>query len=168
VKRHRIVSLAIGLMTAGSGLASWSPLAAASDEIYNFGSNLCLQPVNGSTNQGAAIVQEPCNGGLAQQWNAVALGNNVFHYLNVLSGLCLDARGGAVNHTPIQQWTCNGISNERWQPGDVPSDYIPPLISRVSGTDGYCLDIPGDQHIAGLAMQIYRCNGTEAQEWWTP
>jgi hypothetical protein len=42
------------------------------------------------------------------------------------------------------------------------------LFSRVSGTSSYCLDIPGGQQVAGLAMQIYRCNGTEAQQWWIP
>lgn len=69
-------------------------------EIFNFGSNQCLQPVNGSTDQGAAIVQEPCNGGAAQQWMEISVGNNIFHYKNVLSGLCLDARGRPKNGTP--------------------------------------------------------------------
>jgi len=84
------------------------------------------------------------------------------------SGLCLDARGRAVNGTPVQQWTCNSISNENWEPGEDISDVIPPLISRVSGTSSHCLDMPGGRQVAGLAMQIYRCNGTAAQEWWTP
>lgn len=137
-------------------------------QISNFGSNLCLQPVNGSTAQGAPIVQQPCNGSVAQQWTAVHLSGTVFHYVNNLSGLCLDARGGAANHTPVQQWTCNKISNENWDPGEYVSDDVPPLYSRVSGTRSYCLDVPGGQQIAGLAMQIYRCNGTIAQIWWTP
>jgi hypothetical protein len=144
-------------------------VADGQDQIYNLWTNQCLQPVNGSTSQGVAIVQEPCNNSPAQNWIAVSVGNNIFHYQNVLSGLCLDARGSAENGTPIQQWTCNNISNENWQPGDAPSsDDIPPLISRVSGTSGYCLDIPGGQSTNGLAMQIYQCNGTEAQQWFIP
>jgi hypothetical protein len=141
---------------------------AAAGELYSFWSNQCLQPVDGSTEQGAAIVQEPCNGGAAQQWTAVRVSGNHFHYVNLLSGFCLDARGRAVNRTPVQQWTCNNISNENWDPGEDIGDVIPPLISRVSGTRSHCLDMPGGQRIAGLAMQIYRCNGTAAQEWWTP
>ena len=171
MKRHRIVSIVIGLAAAVAGAsASVSPAAAASTpgDIYNFLSNQCLQPVNGSIVQGAAIVQEPCHGGAAQQWVNVPTSGNIFHYQNVLSGLCLDARGGAANHTPVQQWTCNSISNENWEPGEDLSDYIPPLYSRVSGTSSYCLDIPGGQPTVGLAMQIYRCNGTEAQQWWLP
>jgi hypothetical protein len=170
VKRHRIVSLVVGLTTAIAGVSASGSLAAAAntDEIYNFSSDQCLQPINGSLGQGVAIVQEPCNGGAAQQWTEVSVGSNIFHYVNVLSGLCLDARGGAVNGTPVQQWPCNSISNEKWQPGEYVSDDIPPLISRVSGTSSYCLDIPGGQRIVGLAMQIYRCNGTLAQQWWFP
>jgi hypothetical protein len=140
--------------------------AAGSKEIYNFLTNQCLQPVNGSTAQGAAIVQEPCNGSSAQEWVEISVGDNIFHYANVLSGFCLDARGSAANGTPVQQWTCNRISNENWQPGEYVSDDIPPLMSRVSGTSTHCLDIPGGQKTPGLAMQIYGCNGTEAQLWW--
>jgi len=147
--------------------ASASPATASTPyEIATFEGNQCLQPVNGSTKRGAAIVQETCNGSVAQQWTEVSVGNNSFHYVNGLSGLCLDARGRPVNHTPIQQWTCNKISNENWQPGDDSDDTIPPLISRVSGTNSFCLDVPGAQFTAGLAVQIYRCNGTVAQDWW--
>lgn len=116
---------------------------------------------------GRGIVQEPCNGGAAQQWMEISVGNNIFHYKNVLSGLCLDARGRPKNGTPVQQWTCNRISNKSWQPGEYMPDYVPPLISRVSGTNNYCLDIPGAHQPPGLAMQIYRRNGTgEGQQWW--
>jgi ricin-type beta-trefoil lectin protein len=171
VKRGRIVSVVIGLTAALASVPASASLAAAAStpgDIYNFMTNQCLQPVNGSTAQGAAIVQEPCTMGAAQQWVSVPAGGDVVHYQNVLTGLCLDARGGAANHTPVQQWTCNGISNENWQPGDDGDDEIPPLTSRVSGTSSYCLDIPGGQATVGLAMQLYRCNGTEAQQWWLP
>jgi Ricin-type beta-trefoil lectin domain-like len=171
VKRRRIASVVIGLAAAVASVPASASLAAASSppgDIYNFLSNQCLQPVDGSTVQGAAIVQEPCDEGAAQQWLSVPEGGSIVHYQNVLSGLCLDARGGAANHTPVQQWTCNSISNENWEPGADLDDYIPPLYSRVSGTSSYCLDIPGGQQTAGLAMQIYRCNGTEAQQWWLP
>jgi Ricin-type beta-trefoil lectin domain-like len=142
--------------------------STGSCRIYSYLSNKCLQPINGSTVRGAEIVQEACNGGAAQQWTKVRVSGNIFHFVNSLSGLCLDARGRAINGTPVQQWPCNKISNENWEPGEYFTDYVPPLISRVSGTRTHCLDIPGGQTIAGLAMQIYRCNGTAAQEWDTP
>ena len=167
VKRHRIVSLVVGLQSLSPafrylrGSQRRTPTRSTT-----FFSNQCLQPIN-DTGQGAAIVQEPCNGGAAQQWTEVSVGSNVFHYVNVLSGLCLDARGGAVNGTPVQQWSCNSISNEKWQPGEDVSDEIPPLISRVSGKQLLPRHTRGSGS-AGLAMQIYRCNGTLAQQWWFP
>jgi Ricin-type beta-trefoil lectin domain len=136
--------------------------------IQSLASNLCLQPVNESTAQGAAIVQKPCNKSAAQQWTSVPVSGNVYHYVNSLSGLCLDARGRAANHTPVQQWTCNKISNENWESPEADSDTIPPLFSRVSGTRSHCLDVPGGQNTAGLAIQIYICNGTLAQIWFVP
>lgn len=172
---HRLVRLSSAVAIATTaGLAVPSP-ARADDAmpIYSNLSNQCLQPVDGSTEQGAAIVQQPCEGGEGatppiQNWTRIRVGVNIFHFQNGLSGLCLDARGGAVNGTPVQQWTCNSISNENWEIGWLPDTMhgeVPPLISRVSGTSSHCLDMPGAQPTAGLAMQIYICNGTVAQMW---
>jgi len=116
--------------------------------------------------QGTAIVQQPCKASGAQQWIYVSLGSAGFQFQNSLTGLCLDARGGAANHTPVQQWTCNGISNEKWQTS-VPANGTTgaPVQSEVAGSSGYCLDIPGGQQTVGLAMQIYICNQTVSQMW---
>jgi len=176
MKRLRNALFALGLAAVVSGVSGAATVAHASIsgplvtyvslEIMNFGSGQCLQPVGESTAAGAAIVQEPCNGRLAQTWYQDPPGGTIGHYWNANSGLCLDTRGGAANGTPVQQWACNSISNENWEYPEVPSDSVPPLISRVSGTRTYCLDVPGAQHTPGLAMQIYRCNGSEAQLWW--
>jgi hypothetical protein len=63
-------------------------------------------------------------------------------------------------------WTCNQITNENCQPL-VPSkgNNAAPVISRVSGSNSYCLDIPDGHSVLGLAMQIYRCNQTLSQMW---
>jgi len=68
-----------------------------------------------------------------------------------------------LNRTPVQQWTCNNISNENWEVDGAA--YTVNLKSRVSGTNKYCLDVPGGQTTAELAMQIYICNGTASQLW---
>jgi hypothetical protein len=133
--------------------------------IYNSHTNMCLQPVNGSAALGAAIVQTPCNFGGIQEWLYITVGGGSFHYQNAVTGLCLDARGGATNGTPVQQWTCDQISNENWEPEVSTVGGGAPLISRVSGSNSYCLDIPGGQQTTGLAMQIYSCNGTVSQTW---
>jgi hypothetical protein len=165
-------SYQLRVKSAVARIAASASIAAQSrpEEIHSFSGNLCLQPVNESTAQGAAVVQEPCNGGAAQKWTPIHVSGNIIHYVNGLSGLCLDARGRAVNGTPVQLWTCNWISNENWERGEINelNEPLPTLISRVSGTRSHCLDMPRGQMVAGLAMQIYRCNGTPAQVWWTP
>ena len=47
------------------------------------------------------------------------------------------------------------------------------IVKLVSVESGKCLQpVNGSllqgQPTVGLAMQIYRCNGTEAQQWWIP
>jgi len=139
-------------------------------EFYNSYTNMCLQPIDQSTEAGKEVVQEPCepdtsSGRAAQEWIYYPPGNDG-RFMNALSGLCLDARGGAKDKTPVQQWPCNWISNEKWESSQLnPTGGGAAVISRVSGTKSYCLDVPGGQKTAGLALQIYLCNGTAAQTW---
>jgi Ricin-type beta-trefoil lectin domain len=135
--------------------------------IYNSRSEKCLQPLNESTAQGAPIVLMPCDQRPAQQWKRL-LNGGALHYVNQLSGMCLDAHGSAANGTPVQQWTCNMITNENWRYLQDAGDTQPKVVSWVSNTNIYCLDIPGGQTTSGLAVQIYTCNGTPAQHWYTP
>ncbi len=133
--------------------------------IQNGGSGLCLQPANGSFAQGEAIVQVDCDKTTTlQRWEAINFSSDlrVFQLRNVATQFCLDAQGGATNHTPVVQWTCNSISNEKWDAGP---DFIA-LRSRVSGTSSHCLDVPAASLEVGVAMQLYRCtNNNYAQIW---
>ncbi|HEX3943321.1 MAG TPA: RICIN domain-containing protein [Rhizomicrobium sp.] len=151
----------VALMLTGKPAAAEIPLV-----FYNGHTKMCLEPQNESAAQGIPVVQMPCKASGAQQWLFFSAASGTMQFQNAQTGLCLDARGGPTNHTPVQQWPCNGISNERWQlfapaPGSVDA----PLESRVSGSSGYCLDIPGGQVTAGLPMQIYGCNQTVSQLW---
>ena len=84
------------------------------------------------------------------------------HLVNRSSNLCLDARGGATNGTPIQQWTCDWISNENWSFG-ITNNL---LSSGVSNTFSHCVATPGVQD--GLAMELRFCDGDPAQLWNRP
>jgi len=164
MQNHRLVTLLFpAAITTAAGLAA-SSLAQAEDPIVKLVSvqnGKCLQPVNGSFNQGDAIVQETCNGSMAQQWTVTGSGTRV-HLVNRSSHLCLDARGRATNGTPIQQWTCNRISNENWNFG-ITNNL---LSSGVSNTFSHCVATPGSQD--GLAMELRFCNGNAAQLWNRP
>ncbi len=169
------VALLLGVLTAVSLTVASPANADTSGPLRNAGTRKCLTPVSAS--QGAAVVQRPCDidrGVInrAQEWDAVCKDSScsVFHMVNHESLLCLDARGGATNGTPIQVWSCNAISNENWDYGATSgqSDRDNPnfvLRSRVSGTSSQCLDVPGSQATDGLAMHLWGCNGTAAQLW---
>jgi hypothetical protein len=170
MSRSRITRiLAAGVLVAGISLAVASPASADASNfiIQNQGNGKCLQPEGASLDLGVAIVQQSCNGQPEQTWSRLVNGDGTFQYRNRLTTLCLDARGGATNGTPIQQWTCNTISNEKWAPSNVFIPAITTLTSRVSGTSTHCLDNPQQGTADGTAMQLWRCNGTDAQSWFT-
>ncbi len=159
--RRPVTLFSAAAITSAAGLAGASP-ARAEDQIVKLVSvenGKCLQPVNGSPNQGDAIVQQSCNGSVAQQWTVTSVSSTKVHLVNRSSHLCLNARGGATNGTPIQQWTCNRITNENWKFGIINNL----LSSGISNTFSHCVATPGNQD--GLAMELRFCNGNSAQLW---
>jgi Ricin-type beta-trefoil lectin domain len=126
-------------------------------------SGKCLQPLNGSSERGVAIVQATCNGSLAQQWtSAPADPSSGMTFTNGASGMCLDARGKSAAGTPIQQWPCapgEGISNQFWNYGAKGNE----LVSEVRpNPNSYCL-APGNDD--GNPMVLQPCDGNSPQLW---
>lgn len=170
---HRSLGILVGAVLLGftlvAGGTSASALGSGFTAIRNVGSNMCLEPEGQSTAEFARIVQQPCvtTGleGFAQGWESIRVGTNHFRFKNQLSGFCFDAFDGAFNGARLLQGTCVPISNEEFNTGrSLPA--VTKIESRVHFTDtGYCVDVPGNQAVPGLAMQIYRCNGTPAQVW---
>jgi hypothetical protein len=158
-----LMAVASTAVTLGTG----APAHAANGfswPIRNDGTGKCLEPAGRSMVEGAPIVQQPCDGSLAQDWGFVSLGGNAYRLLNHLTGFCIEATGNAVNGTSVVQWVCATVSNDTWDTGRPPPDSFR-LTSRVSGTSSHCLDVPGGQAVDGLAMQLYACNNTAAQRW---
>jgi hypothetical protein len=165
MQNYRLVRMLFVIAMATTAGLVVAPRSQAEDPIVKLvsGENgKCLQPVNGSLVQGAAIVQETCNGSVAQQWTVTSVSSTKVHLVNRSSHLCLDARGKAVNGTPIQQWTCNKISNENWSFGLTNNL----LSSGISNTFSHCVATPGDQD--GLAMELRFCSNIPAQIWTRP
>lgn len=161
---HFVVG-SIAAVGVSAGLVA-APAARAEDAIVKLvsvQSGKCLQPVNASPNRGDAVVQETCNGSVAQQWTDVVVSSSAHHLVNRSSNLCLDARGTASNGTPIQQWPCNQISNELWSFG-LGDNILSSGIS--SGRWTHCVATPGEQD--GLAMELRACDGDSSQLWDRP
>ena len=165
MRNHRRNMLSLTITIAAAAVLAVAAPARAEDAIVKLMSaanGKCLQPVNGSRNQGDAIVQATCNGSTAQQWTIHLVSSTKVHLINRASGLCLDARGKAVNGTPIQQWTCNGITNENWSFG-ITNNL---LSSGISNTFSHCIATPGNQD--GLAMELRSCSSASSQHWTRP
>jgi hypothetical protein len=174
----KIKTIIIGLVAAGgfataSGLAVPAISQAEIVQLQNNASGKCLQPASGSGLQGTPIVQETCNGSLAQQWtkgsSKASHGSDKKgeHYQNRSSQLCLDALGKAEEGTPIAQWTCNGITNENWMFGNGNTASHDLLASRISGADPgtFCITAPGTP--SGVTMQLSACDNNEASEYFS-
>jgi hypothetical protein len=162
MRHHRILILLFAAVLVSATVLAFTSAARAEDAIVKLVSaenGKCLQPINGSLNQGDAIIQQPCNGSVAQQWTVKSVSSTKVHLVNRASHFCLDARGKAVNGTPIQQWTCNQISNENWSFGLANNI----LSSGISNTFSHCVAAPGSQD--GLAMELRFCINTPAQQW---
>jgi hypothetical protein len=166
--RRGLVALALaGIVTAVVGLVGAAPAMASSGSVFNpirnYPTNNCIQPQGGSTAQGAPIVQEPCNGSEEQNWEFRPLGGNTYHFINQRSGMCLDARGfGPSNGLAVDQWTCNSNSNENWQ-SNLPLPDAVFLRSLIARTHSHCLDVPDNSTAPDVALQLWTCNGTNAQ-----
>ena len=173
--RSRTVGLLLAAATAAGLTAAAALPASASTSpagyyqiLVHVGTSapvMCLQPADPAGGAGTAVVQQPCAGVQAQNWAPLTVSGTSYRFLNQASGLCMDVAGGAASGTPVDQWPCNSISNERWSwPHSFP-DGLWPIRSQVAGSSSYCLDVPGASTQAGLGVQIYTCNGTPAQAW---
>ncbi len=138
----------------------------------------CLQPANGSSKAGEWIVLEPCNGSPAQYWALQRHhpGNGIltkvwYYVINQSDKLCLDARGNADNGTPIQQWPCSGISDEKWNPTDcngptcsLASEIYNSAVPEDRKTGTHCLSTQatGD----GVPMVLMACDKSVTSQRW--
>jgi hypothetical protein len=162
-----------GLLAASAmslGLTAAVALPANATSYFRFEGNgygECLQPSGGAGGNGVAIVQEPCDGSEAQNWAPISIGGTSYRFLNQATGECLDARGAAVAGVPVEQWTCNTISNEKWSfPVSMPSNFGYPVTSEVSGSSSFCLDGTGTSASPGLQMRIETCGQDGFGELW--
>lgn len=77
-------------------------------------SGKCLSVNGGSTDDGAAVVQNACGTDLSQQWKLQATGT-AYNVIGQGSGKCLDvADKSTANGAALIQWACNGGSNQTW------------------------------------------------------
>ncbi|SIR59468.1 glycosyl hydrolase family 18 protein [Micromonospora avicenniae] len=73
-----------------------------------------------------------------------------------IGGKCVDvAAAGTANGTPIQLYTCNGTTAQRWTVGG----------DGTLRALGKCADVTSAGTANGTKIQLWDCNGTGAQVW---
>jgi Ricin-type beta-trefoil lectin domain-like len=94
--------------------------------------------------------------------NWQGLGNGVYKIVNLNSGLALDAVGqNTTNGTPIDQWSYNAGSNQKWTVTSLGSGEY-----KITGVQSSrVLDVNGQSTANGAAVQLYDSNGGGNQEW---
>ena len=170
-----------GLLAAAmiaSGLTAAAAPARASSPYWQirtfYGVSALEECVQGDLGGplGSTVTQHYCDPTFTatdQLWQPISLGGNGYKFENVATKMCLEARFGAVNAQPVALWFCDSTeSNTNWAWNDLnPGGSVFPdqgvIQSRVSGSTGYCLDVPGASTAIGISLQLYHCNNTYAQ-----
>jgi len=113
--KHRDIPEAIGRQ----GHRYWSTFLRFPQAAYSViadHSGLCLDILNGSTDNGVAVQQFPGSGGKSQFW-AFVPDNEGFNFIvNLHSRQVLDVADHSLkNYATVQQYPFNGGDSQRWQ-----------------------------------------------------
>jgi glucosylceramidase len=153
--------------------ATTSDSPAAVDLYYqfvNYNSDKCLDVTNRSTANGAVLQQWTCLSGSTaanQGWFFIpAATSGYYTVVNLNSKKCLDVTGrSTANGAVIQQWTCNGGTNQEWYPRVAQNNPAATIYNLVNLNSGKCLDVTGRSTANGAVIQQWTCNGGTNQEW---
>ncbi|MDQ1436499.1 MAG: hypothetical protein QOK43_128 [Acidimicrobiaceae bacterium] len=165
-KMHRALSqMGRGLITTrGWGL------------IQSIYSGKCADVAGNNSANGTQIWSWPCNGNVAQQWSIVPVGTMngggiLWYELHRMTPFskCMDldiAQGGANYGAKIQEWDCNGGSNQKWRFVRNTTSTNPSVRRQfqiISQRSNNCVDLkintPGGGYEDGAPLQQYICLG---------
>lgn len=155
--------------------------------------NFCIDVPSSNFGDGKMLWIYTCNNTSAQKWVAPANQAPVAIKSKGNTGLCVDvSKSGTTDGTTIQLWTCNGTGAQTWTIGggrisalgkclaarNVSSGSAVQLFdcSTVTSQNWFqngsalqlvgtslCLDVPKSNFASEQALQLYTCNGTNAQ-----
>jgi endoglucanase len=130
--------------------------------LVNVNSGSCVDSANQATANGTLVQQWACGAQQAnQEWQLQSQGNGNYSIGNRNApNQVLDVTNqGTANGSLIQLWTYGGGTNQQWMPVAVGSG----VYKLVNVASGRCLDVPAASTANGVQLQIYDCNGTNAQ-----
>ncbi|HEY0934771.1 MAG TPA: RICIN domain-containing protein, partial [Trebonia sp.] len=177
------VEIAGGSTSAGAAVIQ-NPCSYGSDEqfaLHSVGtgvyqvvaqnSGLCVAPDAGGTAGGVRLVQTACTTAGSAEWKIQQGGQTTgfpsgYHQLVVAAdSLCLDVYGaGGAAGTAIDQWTCNGQTNQQFQFVPVSGGYGE-LQAQNSGED---VAVSGGSTTAGQPDIVQQAPNGAAGSLWLP
>jgi hypothetical protein len=163
------------LMAAGmvAGMtAAAAPAHAATDFFYIAfippGSNNVLMCLEGDPAPDFAyrVTTQPCNvaNNQAQHWTEVSSSGGSIKLVNNAINWCMEANR-ITDGSPIPLWPCTSTeSNLNWVWTATGTAFAAGHFeSRISGSTGHCLTVPGAQALQGLWMTLSACDGSSSQ-----
>lgn len=133
--------------------------------VVNQNSGSCVDAAGWGTSNGTVVQQWACGSQqYNQEWQFQPVGNGVYavYNRNAPSESWNVTNNGTSDGSLIQLWTYGGGANEEWMPVSLGNN----MYKFVGVGSGRCLDVPGASTSNGVQLQIYDCNGTEAQSFY--
>ncbi len=175
VARRRLFALLVAPVITLGGLLVSPGAASAADfsniSIVSARSGMCLNLARWDTSDGAAIIQWPCGEGNNEKWNLTSKypDGSIPSVVSQHSGKCLDITG-ASNGKRVTQQGCyyNNNGHQGWALADkgVSNGWRYFTFENVHAKK--CLDVPNGTMDSGAAIQVWDCNGSQAQLWRIP
>lgn len=144
--------------------------AAGSAYIWIWGvrsgdSNMCLQPRNRSTADGAGVVLAPCGfGAESQRWRRIDLSGGRFEIASRHSGRCLEvSRRSAAGGALVVQRTCDGNPRQQWRNTRRGLGLFFDVRDRYSNR---CLDVLGGLATKGARVVQATCQLDRPTQRW--
>jgi hypothetical protein len=137
-------------------------------QVFNLDTGQCLL-ITGFQNFGR-VVQDFCGTGDAGLFWSITEFNVPFPQKRILlksytTNFCLDLENGLPDDgLPLQVWQCNSnTNNQRW---DVTTPPAPVgKTGLIFGLAFKCVDVAGGSNNNGMRVQLFTCNGSNAQQW---
>jgi hypothetical protein len=168
----RLLALIAAVLSAAAGAVVTAQQPAQAEPYGDFAiigwhSGKCLDVIGAGQGDGVRIQQWTCNGNWQQIWQFnylytdAASGWRVFEVKSKHTGYakCLDVRNGVTgNGAEIQQWSCNGLPQQKWLQEPVLGHtryyrYHPVHVNRAD----ICLDVRGVSPNDGARLQLWSC-----------
>ena len=121
-----------------------------------------LDVSDGSTADGAAVIQFPWNGGPNQQWKLLPNTDGSYRLSNLRSGKVLDSPDGSVEGTALDQRADDGGDDQWWKL--VPSQ-TSGYYRLVNVRNGLCADVANASTEDGAPVIQYRMTEGPNQDW---